>query len=126
MQQYREYCKRVRQRNAPRSPRPFGLGPKRASAASRSLRIFAILASSRSLHPSRFGPNALRVGLIQRFPKRLLYRYDNRDAIGNVISVSRSGSRRRSTNKRCSRRPMMNSVRITVLQHQPGQGFGRF
>ena len=48
-------------------PVPYGLGPKPASASSRSLPIFAILAASRSLHPSRFGPNALRVGLIQRF-----------------------------------------------------------
>jgi hypothetical protein len=66
--QYREYCEGLRQRNAPTVPRPAGLGPKRASAASRSLPIFAILASSRFLHPPRFGSNALHVGLVQRFP----------------------------------------------------------
>src|SRR5918912_1017639 len=65
--QYREYCEGFRQPNAPRAPRPFGLGPKRASASSRSLLIFSISAASRSLHPSRFGPNALHVGLVQRF-----------------------------------------------------------
>src|SRR4029077_3898269 len=33
------------------------------------LLILSISPSSRSLHPSRCGPNALHVGLVQRFPK---------------------------------------------------------
>src|SRR5205823_845357 len=65
--QYREYCKGCRRRNAPMLPRPDGLRPERASAASRRLLIFAISPALRFLHPWRSGRNALHVRLVQRF-----------------------------------------------------------
>ena len=50
-----------------RGPRPVGLRPKRASAASRGLPIEWLWAAPRSLHPSRLGRNTLHVGPVQRF-----------------------------------------------------------
>ena len=50
-----------------RGPRPFGLRPKRVSAASHGLPIDGYGAAPRFLHPSRLGRNALHVGLVQRF-----------------------------------------------------------